>query len=100
MSQAGTGAQQVSLLAFTRGGFIGCRSFWQLCHGVADTGLVPQTATCPEKMSRCCMCQADVIGWYRHRIVPQAVAGTKQAFLSETGLGQMSQTDAVIGQVA
>lgn len=51
-------------------------------------------------MSRCCMCQADVIGWYRHRIVPQAVAGTKRAFLSETGLGQMSQTDAVIGQVA
>lgn len=45
-------------------------------------------------------CQADVIGWYRHRIVPQAVAGTKRAFLSETGLGQMSQTDAVIGQVA
>lgn len=28
------------------------------------------------------MCQADVIGWYRHRIVPQAVAGTKRAFLS------------------
>lgn len=46
------------------------------------------------------MCQVDVISWYRHRIMPQAVEGTKQAFQSETGLGQVSQTVTVIGQVA